>query len=689
MPKKTKDEKAKIHKACNDSGKKEKPKKEEKRKCDWKCRQAEYYGMQPVFDDLYQRSADMETFTDLMPVILSRENILLAYRTIKANRGSKTAGVDGLKMFHIGRLTPDEVVTKVRTILRGEHGYRPKPVRRKDIPKPYDPTKTRPLGIPCIWDRLIQQCVKQVLEPICEAKFSHNSYGFRPNRSTEHAIAALCTKMNLSKMSFVIEFDIKGFFDNVSHSKLIKQLWALGIRDKELIYIIKQMLTAPIRMPDGTQHIPTEGTPQGGILSPLLANIVLNELDHWVEKKWEEHPAIYATNQVRMENGKPNKQQAYKTVRKNEAKRSSLADDINTSSPQEQGIPKGNKPLIECYIIRYADDFRILCHNRDDAEVIMASVIDFLCKRLKLEVSPEKTRIVNTKNSYTVFLGLKFKLRKKNNKWVVKSHVNDKQLCKTECAFAEQAKNISKPRDGRSVRYEVRLYNSMVSGSQNYYRLATEVNIDFGGIQRRVSCILENRLKSTRDKHGRLAKEGRPLTLKELARFGKSKMLRYEAFTAEPIYPIGFVRHRHPQNADRSVNCYSQIGRKKIHDNLQINTGPMFALMRSPPTGASLQCADACISKYSAQWGKCYVTKREFQSRYDICCHFVTPLQKGGRDNYRNIILVTPTVHWLLSADTQFISKNILTRASVDDKALIRLNILRSKAGLGPLSAIN
>ena len=172
MPKKTKDEKAKTQMAGNDSSKDKKPKKEKERKCDWKCRQAEYYGMQEVFDKLYQRSADMNIFTDLMPLILSRENILLAYRTIKANRGSKTAGVDGLKMYHIGRLTPDEVVMKVQTILRGKHGYRPKPVRRKDIPKPYDPTKTRPLGIPCIWDRLVQQCVKQVLEPICEAKLA-------------------------------------------------------------------------------------------------------------------------------------------------------------------------------------------------------------------------------------------------------------------------------------------------------------------------------------------------------------------------------------------------------------------------------------------------------------------------------------------------------------------------------------
>lgn len=161
-------------------------------------------------------------------------------------------------------------------------------MRRKEIPKPNG--KTRPLGIPCMWDRLIQQCIKQVLEPICEAKFSENSYGFRPNRSVENAIKATYNRLQISQLHYVIEFDIKGFFDDVNHSKLIKQIWAMGIRDKHLIFILKRILKAPIKMTDGTITYPEKGTPQGGIISPLLANIVLNELDHWVESQWQENP---------------------------------------------------------------------------------------------------------------------------------------------------------------------------------------------------------------------------------------------------------------------------------------------------------------------------------------------------------------------------------------------------------------
>ena len=138
------------------------------------------------------------------------------------------------------------------------------------------------------------------MEPICEARFSNNSYGFRPNRSVENAIAAIYRLMQRSGLYYVVEFDIKGFFDNVDHSKLIKQLWSLNIRDKELLYIIRRILKAPILMPDGHTEHPVKGTPQGGIISPLLANVVLNELDHWIESQWQCNPVT--DNYSRREN---------------------------------------------------------------------------------------------------------------------------------------------------------------------------------------------------------------------------------------------------------------------------------------------------------------------------------------------------------------------------------------------------
>lgn len=355
-------------------------------------RHAEYYGMMKIFDELYDRSKKGEKFTNLMSIILMRENILLAYRNIKTNIGSQTAGTDKLTIRDIERLTADEVVDKVRFILtKSKHGYRPKPVRRKEIPKPYDPTKTRPLGIPCIWDRLIQQCIKQVIEPICEAKFSENSYGFRPNRSAENAIAAMNYRLNIAHLNYVIEFDIRGFFDNVNHSKLIKQIWALGIQDTRLISKIKSILKAPVKMPDNSIVIPSKGTPQGGIISPLLANIVLNELDHWIESQWQSNPILEKYSTYPNKNGSLIKSNGYRAMKRTKLK--------------------------EMYIVRYADDFRIFCRSKIAAERTKRAVTQWLSERLKLEISEEKTKIVNAKHRYTDFLGFKVKLRKRGKKW--------------------------------------------------------------------------------------------------------------------------------------------------------------------------------------------------------------------------------------------------------------------------------
>ena len=246
--------------------------KAEKSLCMSGLRHAEYYGMQEVFDGLYAKSSKNETFTNLMNIILKRENILLAYRNIKSNDGSKTPGTDGVTFDDIGKLMPDEVIDTVRFITIGStHGYRPKPVRRKEIPKPYDPTKTRPLGIPCVWDRLVQQCIKQVMEPICEAKFSENSYGFRPNRSAENAIARAEFLIQNTRLHYVVEFDVKGFFDNVDHSKLIKQIWSLGIRDKNLLFVLKRILKAPIRLENGAMEFLIQADLKIQYSSPAMA----------------------------------------------------------------------------------------------------------------------------------------------------------------------------------------------------------------------------------------------------------------------------------------------------------------------------------------------------------------------------------------------------------------------------------
>ena len=256
----------------------------------------------------------------------------MAYRNIKVNKGSKTPGADGKTIDDLKRWDDCNLITSIQ---KSFEWYTPCKVRRVEIPK--DNGKTRPLGIPTIKDRLIQQCVLQVLEPICEAKFHERSNGFRPNRSAENAIAQAMTMIQQRNLHYVIDIDIKGFFDNVSHGKLLKQMWAMGIREKKLLSIISTMLKAEV----AGIGFPEKGTPQGGIISPLLSNIVLNELDWWIASQWEEIPTRHEYKCNIHDNGSPNKSPIYSALRKTALK--------------------------ECYLIRYADDFKIFCRNKKDA----------------------------------------------------------------------------------------------------------------------------------------------------------------------------------------------------------------------------------------------------------------------------------------------------------------------------------
>lgn len=628
--------------------------KENKAKSIDSLRHSEYYGLQKTYDELYVKAKNGYVFNNLMEIVVSRENILLAYRNIKANGGSNTPGTDKTTILDIGKLSPDQIIDKLKFIVLGsQHGYRPKPVRRKEIPKPNG--KMRPLGIPCMWDRLIQQCIKQVLEPICEAKFSKNSYGFRPNCSAEHAIAASYKLMQLSHLSWVIEFDIEGFFDNVNHSKLIKQIWALGIHDKRLIYVIKKMLKAPIKLPNGEIINPIKGTPQGGIISPLLANIVLNELDQWIDGQWQDNPVVYKYKVKTRKTGTLDRSVGYATM-------------------------KRNTNLKQMFIVRYADDFRIFCRNKEEARKIKIAVTQWIEERLKLKVSLDKTSLVNAKSKYMMFLGFKMKLHKKGSKYVIVSRMSDNALKSVTAELVQQAKNITLPRTGKSEHDEVNLYNVKVMGIQNYYKIATDISKDCSIIHRRIMVILTNRLKT--EKGTRLVKHGRKLTDVENKLYGKSISIRYVAGCGAPIYPISYVRTKHPLLKRIKVNSFTKDGREAIHDNLKIDTKLMIELMKSQSYGRSIEFMDNRISLYSAQFGKCAVTGKAFENVDDIHCHHKTPRYMGGNDGYSNLCLVKKDVHNLIHAVHQEVIEKYLKLFNLDTNQIKKINKLRLNAGL-------
>ena len=228
-------------------------------------RNNEYYCMQEEFDVLNKRSKNNYVFHDLMKYINEENNIRLAYRNIKNNDGSKARGLSGKNMDFISNMKFYKYLKNTKKQLEN---YTPSMIKRVGIPKSNG--KIRYLGIKEPIDKIVEQATYQVLSPILISKFHNNSNSFIEGRSCSRAISQMTNYIVKEKLYYMVDIDIKGFFDNIDHGKLLKQLWQLGIRDKNLLSIISKMLKAEVK----GVGIPNKGTPQGGILSPLLANVV-------------------------------------------------------------------------------------------------------------------------------------------------------------------------------------------------------------------------------------------------------------------------------------------------------------------------------------------------------------------------------------------------------------------------------
>ena len=605
-----------------------------------KIRNSEYYGMEEIFDALYADSRKGKVFNHLMEIIESEENIKLAYRTVKKNAGSNTAGVDKRTIADLAKLSEEKYVCLIK---KQFSNYHPRPVRRVEIPKPNG--KTRPLGIPTIVDRIVQQCILQVMEPVCEAKFSENSNGFRSNRSAETAIAQCMRLIQVQHMYHVVDLDIKGFFDNINHTKLIRQIWALGIRDKKLLCIIKEMLKAPIILPNGEKIIPTMGTPQGGILSPLLANIVLNELDWWIASQWEQMPTKTKFKTRSNAQGTEIRSHAYRALRRSRLK--------------------------EVHAVRYADDFKIFCPTHEEAVRVYKATEMWLKDRLGLEISPEKSKVVNLKRQYSEFLGFKLKVRKKGKKYVVRSHMSEKAYKKAHEKLSEEVKKLAHSSDDTAQFMQLHNYNAVVAGLHEYYCIATEISADFGKLAFSINKQLRNRLKGDVSRKGTL----RNGFIKE--KYGKSRQMRF--LHERPLVPVGYIQPKNAQHKRKSVNKYTPEGRDQIHRNLEIDTMPMLWLMKNPVRGRSIEYTDNRISLYAAQYGKCAVTG-QIMNAHDIHCHHKVPVSMGGTDEYANLVLVLKDVHVLIHASSETTIKRYLCELKLEKSQLDKLNKLRTKA---------
>lgn len=383
---------------------------------------------------------EIAKFHGLLEIISSPITIQTAIHNIKSNKGADTPGTDEKTMRQLLERPFSEVIQTVQESLKC---YQAKPIRRVHIPKP-GKTETRPLGIPNILERVLQECVRLVIEPILEAHFFNHSYGFRLYRDAHMALERVSNIVHQTGYCWIVEGDIRRYFDTINHTKLIRQLWHLGIRDRRVLMIIKQMLKAGVM---NETEITFEGTPQGGIISPLLANVYLNPFDRFIAKAWEEKQTRYPYK------GKDNKIQSLR-------KRSNL------------------KPA---YLVRYCDDWVLITDTKSNAEKWKKRIQQFLQTQLKLVLSEEKTKVTHVKKKPIEFLGFTFKVipsGKARKGHVSKTRPNSERLRQKVTEIRSQVKKIGKCANINLAVCQIHRVNSIIRGIINYYQAATQVSVD-------------------------------------------------------------------------------------------------------------------------------------------------------------------------------------------------------------------
>lgn len=364
-----------------------------------------------VLNSLNEHSKDSSyKFERLYRILFNEELFYVAYQKIASNGGSTTKGSDGRS---IDEMSPARIETLIASLK--DESYQPHPSRRVHIPKKNG--KTRPLGIPAFEDKLVQEVVRMILEAIYEGHFETTSHGFRPKRSCHTAL--LHIQKTFSGAKWFIEGDIKGFFDNIDHDVLVGILRE-RISDDRFIRLIRKFLKAGY-VEDWTFHNTYSGMPQGGIVSPILANIYLDKLDKYVKEYIRHFDMGTKRRPGKESNDLANERK--RTVRKlkkikDGTEKAALVARLKAIEQERAAFPSGDEmdgSYRRLKYIRYADDFILgVIGSKEDALRIKEDIKSFLSESLALELSEEKTLITHTGKS-AKFLGYEITVTRNNH----------------------------------------------------------------------------------------------------------------------------------------------------------------------------------------------------------------------------------------------------------------------------------
>ena len=364
-----------------------------------------------VLNSLNEHSKDSSyKFERLYRILFNEELFYVAYQKIASNGGSTTKGSDGRSIDEMSLARIETLIASLK-----DESYQPHPSRRVHIPKKNG--KTRPLGIPAFEDKLVQEVVRMILEAIYEGHFETTSHGFRPKRSCHTALLHIQKTFNGAK--WFIEGDIKGFFDNIDHDVLVGILRE-RISDDRFIRLIRKFLKAGY-VEDWTFHNTYSGMPQGGIVSPILANIYLDKLDKYVKEYIRHFDMGTKRRPGKESNDLANERK--RTVRKlkkvkDGTEKAALVARLKAIEQERAAFPNGDE-MDESYrrlkYIRYADDFILgVIGSKEEAQRIKEDIKSFLSASLALELSEEKTLITHTGKS-AKFLGYEITVTRNNH----------------------------------------------------------------------------------------------------------------------------------------------------------------------------------------------------------------------------------------------------------------------------------
>ena len=612
--------------------------------------------MKQTLDFLYEKSKEGIAFTGLVEAMVNEVTIVTAIHNIKSNKGSKTAGVDQMKMDKYLQMPREELIALIRDNFSN---YRPKPARRVYIPKKNG--KQRPLGIPTVLERIIQECVRIIIEPICEAKFYPHSYGFRPYRAQKHAIRDIINVINSATRSpdqpvWAVEGDIKGCFDNIDHKILLKKIWRIGIHDKRVIKMIQQMLKAGY-IESGLMNDTEIGTMQGGILSPLLSNVYLNDFDWFVGRMYME----------------PHRKCKHKCNDTRRLKWSGVT-------------PK--------YNYRFADDWVVLTSTEQEAHRLKRMLTKYFKAKMKLELSQEKTYVTDLRTEGIHFLGFVIKAERKRKTpdpktWtenLVGKPLPDMERLKEKIRkIANEVREIRKMTERSVQAAQIQRVNSMIVGLAQYLQPSI-CSHAFHAIDRRINNTALAVWKKSFPKHY----NDFQIPLKELCNLPH----RHEGYKSKtfavPIegkwfgITMAFITHSKYESRpyDQRMTPYTEEGRR-IYRSYRSKSKPLPCDRPSVNTARDIQLSVYAKTVFNFEYfmnreyaynrdkGKCKCCKKPlFLDSNKFCYHVKGELPLEKVNKVQNLI-------WLCNNCYRMVNNGPIP-PDIDEKVLKKIQKYRN-----------